>query len=110
MPTKTIDAVVKNLTITGNYSTYDEFYSKNKILVFKDMIDLFKELKNEGKNLAILNLSANINGQLWKTDLKFHRNQYFVLIRDMLPYFEKLEEYEICDEIKKLHEDLIPQN
>jgi hypothetical protein len=42
----------------------------------------------------------------WETELKFSRQEIIVLIRDLIPYFESVEDYETCGEIHNLYLEL----
>ena len=42
----------------------------------------------------------------WDTEFTFNRDETIVLKRDVLPYFEDIEDYESCSEILNLYKDL----
>jgi hypothetical protein len=44
--------------------------------------------------------------QEWDTEFNFSRQESVVLSRDILPYFEQNEDYEVCAEILKLKKEL----
>lgn len=100
----TEDTKVMKLTILGKYDNYTDFYSFNKTTIYNNIISLFESFKENEKKRLVLKLSANIENMKWKTDLEFTREEIYVLKRDILPYFEELEDYETCERVVKLCE------
>jgi hypothetical protein len=103
---KTNEISVKKLSIKGKYSGFTDFYDTNKVTIYKNIINLFGNLKNKEKNKIILVLSAKIMDLDWETELKFGRQEITVLIKDLIPYFESIEDYETCGEIHNLYLEL----
>jgi hypothetical protein len=106
MTTKNSETSIKKLSIKGKYSGFTDFYDINKVKIYKNIINLFGNLKNKDKNNLILVLSAKIMDVDWETELKFSRQEIIVLIRDLIPYFESVEDYETCEEIHNLYIEL----
>jgi hypothetical protein len=106
MTTKNNETSIKKLSIKGKYSGFTDFYDINKVKIYKNIINLFGNLKNKEKNNLILVLSAKIMDLDWETELKFSRQEIIVLIRDLIPYFESVEDYETCGEIHNLYLEL----
>jgi hypothetical protein len=106
MTTKNNETSIKKLSIKGKYSGFTDFYDINKVKIYKNIINLFGNLKNKDKNNLILVLSAKIMDVDWETELKFSRQEIIVLIRDLIPYFESVEDYETCGEIHNLYLEL----
>jgi hypothetical protein len=106
MTTKNNETSIKKLSIKGKYSGFTDFYDINKVKIYKNIINLFGNLKNKDKNNLILVLSAKIMDLDWETELKFSRQEIIVLIRDLIPYFESVEDYETCGEIHSLYLEL----
>jgi hypothetical protein len=98
--------IFKVLTFEGEYDGFTDFYSENKSEIYRTIIDLFNEFKNNKKKTLNLGISAKIKGLDWDTEFSFKRNESIILTRDVIPYFESLENYEICSEIIELHKDL----
>lgn len=96
----------KKLSIKGKYNEFSDFYDVNKVVIYKNILKLFKELKNKEKDTLILTISAKIKGLDWETDLRFQREELIVLKRDIMPYFEQIEDYETCGEICELYSKL----
>jgi hypothetical protein len=98
----TKDTTTLKLTIHGKYDNYTDFYAMNKNIIYNNIIDLFECFKEDEKKRLVLKLSANIENIKWKTDLEFTREEIHILKRDVLPYFEELEEYETCERVINL--------
>jgi hypothetical protein len=98
--------VFKELKITGKYQDFKDFYDENKGTIYKSIIEIYTEFKKSKKQKLTLNISAEIKGLEWDTEFNFDRSETFVLKRDVLPYFEEIEDYETCKEILNLHNEL----
>ncbi len=96
----------KQLILDGRYKQFDDFYDKNKEKIYRSIIDLFEDFKTSRKKVLNLYISARIQGLDWDTEFNFSKNQSFILTRDIMPFFEDIEDYETCDYIVKLHKDL----
>jgi hypothetical protein len=96
----------KELSFEGEYSDFTDFYSENKSEIYKSIIELFSEFKNTKKKSLNLQISANIRGLDWDSEFNFKRDETFILTRDVIPYFEQIEDYETCSEIISLNKDL----
>lgn len=106
MASRKNETVKKKLEIDGKYKGFSDFYDENKILIYKNIIDLFASFKDKTKNKLVLTISATIKGFDWETDMRFNRKDMIVLIRDIIPYFENIEDYETCNEIKILYGEI----
>jgi hypothetical protein len=106
MPTKKTKSTFKQLNISGNYDDFKDFYDTNKELIYKSIIELFSEFKKTRKKTLTLCVAARIKGLEWDTEFNFERNETIVLKRDVMPYFEEIEDYETCGEIINLHNEL----
>ena len=49
-------------------------------------------------------MSTDIGPLSWETEFIFKKDEYDILMEQILPYYEELEEYERCAEIKILYE------
>jgi len=104
------DTIIKKLRIDDSYNDFPEFYLKNKEEIYKNVFLSFKSINRKDKENVILVLSAKINGLQWETELKFNKKECFVLIRDILPFFEDKEDYEYCEQILNLYNKLNTNN
>ena len=105
MKTKKIahDRVLK---IGGDYEGFHDFYDENKPEIYKTIIEVFEGFKETDKKEFSLLVSINIKDFEFDTEFKFKKEDPELLQRDLLPYFLKIEDYETCDKIKKLHMEL----
>ena len=58
------------------------------------------------KKKLTLFVSAKIRGLEWDTEFNFHKEESVVLKRDLMPFFEEIEDYETCNEINNLYKEL----
>ena len=96
----------KELIINGVYKGWKSFYEPNKEEIYKSIIEIFEEFKNTRKKSLVLRLSAKFKNADWNTEFEFHRSETIVLKRDILPYFEENEDYEMCSQVLNLHKEL----
>lgn len=96
----------KILNFEGRYSDFTDFYDLNKTDIYKSIVDLFIEFNTTKTKTLSLHITAKIKGLDWDTEFTFHKDETIILTRDVMPYFEKIEDYETCQKIKNLHEDL----
>jgi hypothetical protein len=94
------------LEIKDNYNDFSEFYDANKGIIYKSILDVFEELKTSRKKTLSLLVVSEISGLEWDTEFNFSKAQTKILVRDVMPYFEQIEDYETCSKIKNLHFDL----
>lgn len=105
-PKKHSSLPFKKVKIDGNYGDFKDFYDNNKELIYKSIIDLFSEFKRTRKKTLTLCIEARIKGLEWDTEFNFTKKESFILKRDVMPYFEEIEDYETCGEIINLHNQL----
>ncbi len=98
--------VRKELIFKENYNGFNEFYDANKTTIYKSILELFEEFKNIDNNELTLSLFARIEELDWNTEMIFRRENQNILKREILNYFEEIEEFEICQKIIILHNDL----
>ena len=96
----------KELKLTGKYNDFGDFYDANKEIIYKSILEVFKEFKVSRKKNLTLYVSAKIKGLEWDTEFNFHKEEVIVLKRDLMPFFESVEDYETCSEIKNLYTEL----
>jgi len=105
--TKKTTTPYKKLYIKGIYEDFTDFYDINKRSIYEHFVAVFEGFReNTNKRVLTLYIQAIIKGLHWDTEFKFSRKESIVLMRDVLPYFESVEDYEKCAEIKKLYEEL----
>lgn len=96
----------KTLELKGKFKDFTDFYDDNKEIIYKSILDVFKEFKTTNQKTLTLFISAKISGMSWDTEFNFNKEEVIVLKRDLMPYFEDIEDYETCCEIKNLYKDL----
>ncbi len=98
----------KKITLKGEYKEFKDFYSVNKIIIYRNIIKLLEKFKDNTKEELILSINSRISDTDWDTELKFERSTLKItLVDDLMPYFEEMEDYETCMEIKTLYEELL---
>ena len=98
--------IFRELTFKKKFKSYNEFHNENKEVIYKTIIDLFSEFQNvKNKTLSIV-ISAKIENIDWTTELNFNRNEVHVLKKDLMGYFEEIEDYETCSQIISLSKSL----
>jgi hypothetical protein len=50
----------------------------------------------------VLFLSTSIEEEGWDTEFKFKKEDYIILKRDLMPFYEEIEDYEMCSKIIEL--------
>ena len=106
MQTKKSSNLFKELSFDGRYNDFTDFYDENKTEIYRSIIELFGEFKNCRKKSLNLKISAKIRGLDWDTEFTFKKDETIILTRDVMPYFENMEDYETCSEIVSLNKDL----
>jgi hypothetical protein len=96
----------KIITLKKRYEDFTDFYDENKENIYKSIIEIFQEFKKTKKRKLSLYVVANINDLSWDTEFNFTRKDTIVLKRDVMPYFEEIEDYTTCCLIRDLHNEL----
>lgn len=97
----------KKMYIKGKYDDFTDFYSINKESIYKNIIEVFKGFTGDSKKKVLtLYIQAIIQGLEWDTEFKFNKSDTIVLTRDVIPYFEEIEDYETCQEVRNLFIEL----
>jgi hypothetical protein len=104
--TKTKKNVFKELKFKGKYQEFKDFYDENKETIYRSIIELFKEFTKSRKKYLTLYISAKIQGLEWDTEFNFNKGESIILKRDLMPYFEDIEDYETCGDLISLHKEL----
>lgn len=102
------NTIIKELSIDGSYLDFNDFYSKNNEIIYRTIIELFGKLKSKKYQYATILITTKIKDLNWDTDLTFSLAQSFLLKRDILPFFEEIEDYETCVKIQSLDNQIKP--
>ena len=101
------DNATNTLTITTSYPNYPTFYKTEKKQIYLGYIETFKKLAISTDKDKQLIVKYRIEEQSYTTNLVVDRSKIGVLKSHILPFFEQLEEYEICSDIVELYDSLI---
>lgn len=102
---KTIKSEV--LSFKNDYQSYHEFAEDTRTDIYNTIYIIFQKLKTDKEKEMKLIISAKIEGIDWSTDLNFTKHDTIVIKRDLIPYFEQKEDYEMCSNLKELYTELI---
>lgn len=100
---------VKRLILEGDAETFDEFMDNNREKIYRGIIEIFKNLKDSKRKKFILHLDTQIGTFAWNTDFEFTIEEAVVLYRDVLPYYQDIEDYETCQEVLDLYRHFVPE-
>lgn len=98
--------IYKELIFRKKFKSYHDFHNENKEKIYKSIIDLFSEFQNIKNKTLSLTISAKIENIDWSTELTFNRNEIHILKKDLMGYFEDIEDYETCSQIISLSKNL----
>lgn len=99
--------IFKKLNLKGKYNDFPTFYLQNKEIIYRTIIEVFEAFKTKNDSNLLLVVSAKIEDISWKTEFNFTKHESIVIMkRDIIPFFEEIEDYETCNTIKKLHREL----
>lgn len=98
--------IFKELTFNKRFKTYHEFHNENREKIYKSIVELFSEFQNIRNKTLSITISANIENLNWNTELNFNRNEIYVLKKELMGYFENIEDYETCSKIIFLSKNL----
>jgi hypothetical protein len=95
------------LVIENNYSNFQEFYTNEKHQIYSKIIDIYEEILKGNIDSQKLIVVGKIEGCTFDTDFEINKDNQRLLIDVIIPYFEKIEEYETCKKILELRSELI---
>ncbi len=98
--------IFKDLVFKQKYKSYHEFHIENKEKIYKSIVELFSEFQKIKNKTLSITINAKIENIDWTTELMFNRNEVGILKKDLMEYFEDIEDYETCSTIKYLSKDL----
>jgi len=103
--------IFKTLIIRSKYTDFTEFYDVNKVKIYNEIIDVFKEFLNTKEIELSLKIVATIKGLDWNSNFTFNViNDTRLLMSDILPYYIENEMYEKCSDIRNLYISLEARN
>ncbi len=98
--------IFKELVFKKKYKSYHEFHNENKEKIYKSIIELFSEFQRVRNKTLSITISAKIENIDWTTELIFNKNEVEILKKDLMGYFEDIEDYETCSTIISLSNNL----
>jgi len=99
--------IFKELVFKKKYKSYHEFHNENRETIYKSIVELFSEFQKVRNITLSITINAKIENIDWTTELMFNRNEVGILKKDLMEYFEDIEDYETCSTIKYLYRTLI---
>jgi len=96
----------KKLLFEEDYSDFADFYDENKHIIYSEIVELFSEFQEVRIKTISLVVVAKIQNMDWNTEIKFDRKNIKILSNEILKYFESIDDYESCQKIVKLYNDL----
>ena len=98
--------IFKELVFKKKYKSYHEFHNENKEKIYKSIVELFSEFQIVRNKTLSITISAKIENIDWTTELLFNKNEVDILKKDLMGYFEDIEDYETCSTIISLSNNL----
>jgi len=98
--------IFKELVFKKKYKSYHEFHNENKEKIYKSIVELFSEFQIVRNKTLSITISAKIENIDWTTELLFNKNEVDILKKDLMVYFEDIEDYETCSTIIYLSNNL----
>lgn len=96
----------KELIFKKKFKSYNQFHSENREKIYKSIVDLFHEFQLVRNKTLSVSISANIENIEWSTELTFNRDESYILKKDVMPFFEDIEDYETCSKILSITKNL----
>jgi hypothetical protein len=92
----------KRLTLNHNGDSYSEFISKNEEQIYTGIVEVFKMFTQTKKRKIILHIESD--ARIVNIDIKlvFTNKDFKILSDKVLPFFEGIENYDVCVEIREL--------
>lgn len=94
------------LTFPKKYETYFEFAEDTREDIYLSIYRLMNTLNIQNIEEVKLVISAKVEGIDWNTDFTIKKEDSILITRDLIPFFEKKEDYEMCKKLKELHNSL----
>lgn len=97
------------LRLDENYPTFDEFLKKSRTVIYKTLIDGYRELSKNPESFINVVVIAKAENREFETTYHINKNYDDVIERlpnILIPYFENVEDYETCEEIRNIYEKI----
>lgn len=93
----------KTLVFEKDYDDFHNFYESNKKEIYDSIFETMNGFVDKKNKKLVLQVSAKIQSEDWGTEFVFKPDDFIILKRDLIPFYEKIEDYEMCDKINNLH-------
>ena len=101
------DNETTNLDINLNFTSFSTFFENSKGTIYTSMINSYIDLYDKKIKSKILLVNAKIDNQNFTTEFNISVNLPNIIVDIIIPYFEEIENYEMCDTSMKIYEKLI---
>jgi len=103
------DIVISDNTLTFNkiYVDYETFMDETRDPIYRAILSEFKKLKEKDK-IVVNVIARHVDETDFESNMEFTKSNLDVLTTVINPYFEKREEYELCNETMRLFSELKP--
>lgn len=92
------------LIIEENYSTFQDFYQKEKPTIYKKIAEIFEDSVRQDIEMKLIVL-AKVNGSVFDTTFLISKDNESLITEKVIPYLEEIEEYEICGRLLKVRSE-----
>ena len=92
------------LEIEKNYSDFKSFYKETKEIVYRKLVDAYEDVVKSDD--IILTVIGHIDGRPFETDFDNFKSNIELLKTVINPFFEEIEDYEVCSRIVKICQNL----
>jgi len=101
-----INFVKSGLTIsfTDHFTDYGTFMEVSRDPIYRTILSAFKELKKKEK--VAINVSAHVDNTEFESELEFTKLNLDILTDVVNPYFEEIEDYEMCAKVMEVLSEL----
>lgn len=101
MELKTSFGVIPML-IDKDYPNFIEFLKNEKYGIYHKILEAFELMITTNNDIKKLLVVSKVEGTIFNTEFNINKNNIKLLSETVMPYFEKIEDYESCSRIQKL--------
>lgn len=97
---------IEQLKFNNDYDSFVEFLEDTRFEIYNSVFKMFSKLYTEKLEVVKMVVIGKINGKDFDTDFIYTKKQSSVITDELLPFYEKREDYEMCQNIKTLYKNL----
>jgi single-stranded DNA-specific DHH superfamily exonuclease len=90
------------MLIENDYPNFIEFLKNEKYGIYHKILEAFELMITTNNDIKKLLVVAKVEGVTFYTGFNINKNNIELLSETIMPYFEKIEDYESCNRIHKL--------